>query len=68
MTKTKLQEYFKKFKTLPRYKLIKTKGPNHKPIFYVQVKIKSFKETQGTGSSKKLAEQDAATSLIKKLS
>ncbi len=67
-SKTKLQEYsLKQFKILPKYKLIKTSGPNHKPVFYVKVKIKSSKETLGTGSSKKLAEQDAATSLLKKI-
>ncbi len=67
-SKTKLQELsLKKYKVLPKYKLLKTKGPKHKPIFYVNVKIKSSQNGEGTGSSKKLAEQDAATSLLKKL-
>ena len=66
--KTKLQEFsLKKHKVLPKYTLLKTKGPKHKPVFHVQVKIKSSKSIDGIGSSKKLAEQDAATSLLRKM-
>ena len=67
-SKTKLQEFsLKKYKVLPKYTLLKIKGPKHKPVFHVQVKIKSSKSIDGIGSSKKLAEQDAATSLLKKM-
>ena len=67
-SKTKLQEYsLKKYKILPKYKIVKTKGPKHKPIFHVKVKIKSFNEVEGIGNSKKQAEQDAATCLLKKM-
>ena len=67
-SKTMLQEYsLKKYKVLPKYTLLKTKGPKHKPVFHVQVKIKSSKSIDGIGSSKKLAEQDAATSLLRKM-
>ncbi len=67
-SKTKLQEFsLKKFKILPKYKLISIKGPKHKPVFYTEVKIKSSKGVEGSGNSKKIAEQDAATSLLKKL-
>ncbi len=67
-SKTKLQEFsLKKYKVLPKYTLLKTKGPKHKPVFHVQVKIKSSKSVDGIGSSKKLAEQDAATSLLRKM-
>jgi len=67
-SKTKLQEFsLKKYKLLPKYKLLKTKGPTHKPVFHVQAKIKSSQSADGIGNSKKLAEQDAATHLIKKL-
>ena len=52
---------------MPKYTLLKTKGPKHKPVFHVQVKIKSSKSIDGIGSSKKLAEQDAATSLLRKM-
>ena len=67
-SKTKLQEYsLKKFKSLPIYKLIDNIGPRHKPTFKVNVKIKGSKVAEGVGSSKKNAEQDAATKLISKL-
>ena len=66
--KTRLQEYsLKKFKTLPVYKLIDAKGPHHKPTFKIQVKIKKCKPEYGFGSSKKIAEQDAANILLKKI-
>ena len=66
--KTRLQEYsLKKFKTLPVYKLIHAKGPHHKPTFKIEVKIKKCKPEYGFGSSKKIAEQDAANILIKKI-
>ena len=67
-SKTMLQEFsLKKYKVLPKYTLLKTKGPKHKLVFHVQVKIKSSKSIDGIGSSKKLAEQDAATSLLRKM-
>ena len=60
--KTKLQEYsLKVFKTLPVYKLISNTGPRHKPLFNVEVKIKNSKFFNGRGTSKKDAEQNAAT-------
>ena len=67
-SKTRLQEYsLKKFKKLPSYKVIENTGPRHKPIFKVQVKIKNNKATSGKGLSKKDAEQNAATQLLKNL-
>ena len=66
--KTRLQEYsLKEFKILPIYKLLESKGPNHKPIFKIQVKIKNSKPEFGIGSSKKIAEQNAANKLIRKI-
>ena len=66
--KTRLQEYsLKQFKVLPIYKLIESKGPNHKPVFKIQVKIKNSKPEHGIGSSKKIAEQNAANKLISKI-
>ena len=67
-SKTKLQEYsLKKFKNLPIYKFVENSGPKHKPIFKIHVKIKGSKFIEGIGHSKKNAEQDAATKLLKKL-
>ena len=67
-SKTRLQEYsLKKFKKLPIYKLIENSGPRHKPTFIIEVKIKSSKSTIGKGFSKKDAEQNAATELLKNI-
>ena len=66
--KTKLQEFsLKKFKSLPEYKTISNTGPRHKPIFKVGVKIKNSKFIYSNGSSKKNAEQSAASILLKNL-
>ena len=66
--KTKLQEFsLKKFKKLPIYKSFKPMGPNHNPIFKVQVNISNSKKFFGQGKSKKLAEQNAASKLVKNL-
>ena len=60
--KTKLQEYsLKVFKILPIYKVISNTGPRHKPLFKVAVKLKDTKFFDAQGSSKKDAEQNAAT-------
>ncbi len=67
-SKTRLQEYsLKKFKKLPMYKLIENSGPRHKPTFKIEVKIKNIKSTTGKGFSKKDAEQNAATELLKNI-
>ena len=67
-SKTRLQEYsLKKFKKLPIYKLIESSGPRHKPTFKIEVKIKNTESTTGKGFSKKDAEQNAATELLKNI-
>ena len=67
-SKTKLQEYsLKKYKKLPIYKTFKQIGPNHNPFFKVQVHIYNSKKVIGYGKSKKLAQQNAASQLIKSL-
>ncbi len=63
--KTKLQEFSLKInKSLPIYKLIENKGPRHKPIIKVSVKIKNSKVIVAIGNSKKEAEQNAAKKLL----
>ena len=63
--KTKLQEQtLKKFKSLPKYKLISKTGPRHKPVFKVGVKLPNTKYFIGIGNSKKNAEQSAATECL----
>ena len=67
-SKTKLQEYsLKKYKTLPIYKLIENIGPRHKPIFKVGVRLENSKFINGTGNSKKDAEQKAAALFLKNI-
>ena len=64
-SKTKLQEYsLKTYKLLPVYKLLDNKGPRHKPLIKVSVKIKNSKNITATGNSKKEAEQKAAKKLL----
>lgn len=63
--KTKLQEYsLKKFKVLPVYKFISNSGPKHKPNFKIAVKLKDTPFIEAEGSSKKMAQQAAATKLL----
>ena len=57
----------KKYKKLPLYTMFKEKGPRHNPIFKIQVQIPKSKKYIGCGKSKKTAQQDAASQLIKNL-
>ena len=67
-SKTRLQEYsLKQYKLLPVYKLLDNKGPRHKPLIKVSVKIKDSKNITATGNSKKEAEQKAAKKLLTSL-
>ena len=67
-SKTKLQEYsLKLYKSLPVYKLLDNKGPRHKPLIKVSVRIKNSKNLIATGNSKKEAEQKAAKKLLANL-
>ena len=67
-SKTKLQEYsLKKFKSLPVYTLHKQTGPQHNPIFKVEVAINNSKKFSASGNSKKNAQQKAAKKLLKDL-
>ena len=60
--KTKLQEHsLKFFKLLPIYKIVSNTGPRHKPLFKVAVKLQNSKFFTAIGSSKKDAEQNAAS-------
>ncbi len=64
--KTKLQEHsLKLYKKLPSYKFLTSKGPKHNPIFKISVSILGSRNFIGTGNSKKEAEQNAASNLLK---
>ena len=65
-SKTRLQEYsLKKFKELPKYLFHKKTGLQHTPFFKTEVQIPNSKKISGTGTSKKNAQQNAATKLLK---
>ena len=64
-SKSKLQEYsLKTFKQLPKYTLHKKTGPQHDPLFNVEVHVPKAKKMIASGSSKKIAQQRAAKKLL----
>tara|TARA_B100001093_G_scaffold518592_1_gene603995 strand:+ start:1606 stop:2274 length:669 start_codon:yes stop_codon:yes gene_type:complete len=66
--KTQLQEYsLKKYKELPKYTFYRKTGPQHRPIFKTEVQIPNSKKIVGSGTSKKNAQQKAATKLLRLL-
>jgi len=56
-----------KIKSREYYKLIENIGPRHKPIFKVGVRLENSKFINGTGNSKKDAEQKAAALFLKNI-
>ena len=66
--KTQLKEYsLKKYKELPKYTFYKKTGPQHRPIFKTDVQIPNSKKINGSGFSKKNAQQNAASKLLRSL-
>ena len=66
-SKSALQEFvLEKGLDLPTYKLLEKQGPDHKPIFIVQVEALDFR-SKGTGKSLKIAEFSAAKKILNKL-
>ncbi|MDR3237034.1 MAG: ribonuclease III [Spirochaetia bacterium] len=66
--KTTLQEYVqKKYKDRPIYEVIDEMGPDHNKEFRVRLVINGKEVITGTGSSKRKAEMDAASSALHKL-
>ncbi len=64
--KSRLQESVQgKIRAIPRYRIIDETGPDHDKTFRVKMSVGDI-ETQGTGKSKKLAEQDAARKGLEK--
>ncbi len=65
--KTSLQEYLQSRKIdLPVYQVTKTEGKSHDQIFTIECSVKDLNITAtGTGSSRKKAEQMAASSALK---
>lgn len=66
--KSALQEWAQKNGyPLPTYTVTKKTGEEHAPIFSVTVNVKGYDEAEGTGTSKKIAEQMAADNLLKRV-
>lgn len=67
--KSSLQEIVQeKFKQSPKYKILDTKGPDHAKQFMVAVYIKGKQYGHGQGNSKQIAEEQAATEALQRLS
>ncbi len=67
-SKAVLQEYTQSVnKTLPEYRIIKEKGPEHDKIFVVEVSFMDKVLANGSGKTKKEAEQECAYNACKKL-
>lgn len=66
--KTELQEWAQKQNDggLPVYRVVKRKGPDHDPIFEVEVSVAGFAVGHGRGSSKRQAEQTAAELVLRR--
>ena len=63
--KTALQEWAQgRGRKLPSYRLVKSEGPPHQPIFTVAVEVEGVAEIEATGASKRQAEVAAATLLL----
>lgn len=66
--KSKLQEFLQaQYKIVPVYKILAEKGPEHKRIFKVGIFFKEKKLAEGTGTSKKEAEEEAAKKALERL-
>jgi ribonuclease-3 len=59
--KSLLQEYCQRvYRCYPEYRMVKRSGPEHERIFWMEVSVNGRACGQGTGRSKKTAEQEAA--------
>ena len=67
--KTSLQEWAQaRGQTPPKYTQIARSGPDHAPVFTIEVTLASGQSDQATAGSKRTAEQMAAKSLLETLS
>ncbi|MBX9635892.1 MAG: ribonuclease III [Magnetospirillum sp.] len=67
-SKTALQEWAQGLgKKLPVYKTVGMEGPPHDPIFLVSVEVDGVEAMAAKGTSKRAAEQAAATAMLEKV-
>jgi ribonuclease III len=65
--KTELQEWAQsKQMGLPAYRAVGRSGPDHAPLFEIEVSVAGVEPATGTGSSKRAAEQSAATAMLQR--
>ncbi len=63
--KSALQEWAQgQGKQLPKYKLVARSGPDHAPRFVAEARVSGVEPVTGEGSSKRQAEQAAASALL----
>ncbi len=63
--KTALQEWAQgNHLKLPRYVEVSRSGPDHEPVFVMQVIVERIAPQTGSGNSKRLAEREAAAALL----
>ncbi|MBI1273886.1 MAG: ribonuclease III [Alphaproteobacteria bacterium] len=66
--KTELQEWVQaRSMPLPAYRVVSSEGPAHAPCFVVEVTIKDHDPVTAEGSSKRIAEKEAAARLLRML-
>jgi len=67
-SKTQLQEWAQaRGIAIPEYDMVGRSGPDHNPIFTIEVRLGSGMTATGEGTSKRAGEQEAAGTLLKKL-
>ena len=65
--KTALQEWVHTRSVVaPRYETVDRTGPDHDPVFTVRAVIEDVEPAEGTGRSKRLAEQEAAIAVLRR--
>lgn len=65
--KTTLQEWVQaKSLPAPLYKVVDRTGPDHAPEFIVAVQVEKFPSAEGRGNSKRVAEQAAAETMLRR--
>src|SRR5690606_24036192 len=66
--KSRLQEWAQsKAIPLPEYKIIAREGPDHQPVFTIEVSLSGYKPQQASGASKQAAEKEAARKMLEQI-
>lgn len=66
--KTALQEWAQgRGRPLPVYEMVEQSGPAHEPVFRVRVRVEGEEPATASGTSKRAAEKQAASALLRQL-